>query len=84
MIFDLAVSQVKLVYISKNKRLKQYRNFVWDVIDGFDIFGIVWMERSNNKIADLLENISINLVDITFFGITKVDVQIRPSIPDNI
>ena len=30
--FELVISQVREVYVSKNKRLKQYRNVVWDMI----------------------------------------------------
>lgn len=34
--------------------------------------------------ADLLENIALRLEDITFAGISKIKVQPRPSIPDNV
>ena len=80
----MVVSQVINTYVSKNKRLKQYRNVVWDMIECFDEFEIVWEDRTNNKMADLLANIAIKLDDITFVGISKVEIQTRPSIPNNV
>ena len=57
---------------------------MWDIIEYFDAFGIVWKDRSNNKMADLLKNIAIKLDDIKFVGLSKVEIQTRPSIPDNV
>ena len=54
------------------------------MIECFDAFGIVWKDRTNNKVADLLANITIKPVDITFDGISKVEIQTRPFIPDNV
>ena len=82
--FELIVSQVKNVYVSKNKRLKQYRNAIWDMIEFFDAFGITWKDRNYNKMADLLTNIAIKPDDVTFAGLSKVEVQTRPSIPKNV
>ena len=76
---ELIVQQVKAAYASKNKRLKQYRNAIWDEIEAFDAFGITSMDRSNNKMADLLAN-----VEIKPNGISIVEVQKRPSVPNNI
>ena len=81
---ELIVSQVRNVYISKNKRLKQCQNAVWDMIELFDAFDIIWKDRSYNKMADLLANIAIKLNDVTFAGLSKVEVQTRPSVPDNV
>ena len=39
--FELVISQVRNTYVSKNKRLKQYRNAFWDMIECFDAFGII-------------------------------------------
>ena len=50
----------------------------------FDSFGIVWKDRSNNKMPYLFANIAIKLDDITFVVLSKVEVQTRPSILDNI
>ena len=55
---ELVVSQFRNVYVSKNQRLKQYKNVFWDMIEFFDAFGIVGKDRSNNKMVDLLVNIA--------------------------
>ena len=34
--------------------------------------------------AYLLENITVKLDDITFVGISKIETQIRPYVPDNV
>ena len=34
--------------------------------------------------ADFLENIAVKPYDITFAGISKIETQIRPSVPDNV
>ncbi len=70
--------------MSKNKRLKQYRNVVWDMIECFNTFGIILKDRSNNKMVDLLDNIIVKPDDITFSGISKIETQTRPSILDNV
>ena len=80
---ELVVSQVRNAYVSKNKRLKQYRNAVWDMIECFDAFGIIWKDRSNNKMVDLLANIAVKPDDITFASMSKIETQIRPSVTDN-
>jgi ribonuclease HI len=56
---ELVISQIRGAYASKNKRLKQYRNVVWDLIELFDAFGISWKDRTQNKMADLLANVAI-------------------------
>ena len=81
---ELIISQVRNIYVSKNKRLKQYSNVVWDMIDSFDAFGIMWKDRSNNKMADLLANVAIKPHDISFAGVSTIEVQNRPSIPNNV
>jgi len=37
---ELVTSQVREKYLSKNKRLRQYKNAVWDDIELFDAFSI--------------------------------------------
>ena len=54
------------------------------MIEQFDAFGIVWKDKTTNKMADLLENIAIKPDDITFSGISKVEVQTRPSVANNV
>lgn len=80
----LIISQIRSKYASKNQRLKQYRNSVWDEIEGFNAFGIDWVDRSQNKMAKLLENIALRPEDITFVGISKSECKSRPYIPDNV
>ena len=63
-----------MLMCQKNKRLKQYRNAVWDTIESFDAFGIMWKDRSNNKMADLLENVAIKPDDISFSGVSTIEV----------
>lgn len=80
----LVISHIRSKYASKNQRLKQYRNVVWDEIEGFSAFGIDWVDRSQNRMADLLENIALRPKDITFVEISKIEFMSRPSIPDNV
>ena len=80
----LVVQHIKTSYASKNKRLKQYRNAIWDEIETFDVFGITWINISNKKMTDLLANVAIMPNDDSFIGISIVEVQSRTSIPDNI
>ena len=54
------------------------------MIECFDAFGIIWKDRSNNNMVDLLENIMVKPDDITFASISKIETEIRPSIPDNV
>ena len=42
------------------------------------------MDKSNNKMVDLLANVAIKPNDDSFNGISIVEVQGRPSIPNNI
>ena len=42
------------------------------------------MDRTNNKMEDLLANVVIKFDDMSFVGVSNVEVQNRPSIPDNI
>ena len=70
--------------MSKNKRLKWFRNVVWDMIEFFDAFGITWNDRSCNKVVDLLANIAINPNDVISISLSKVEVQTRHSITNNV
>lgn len=42
------------------------------------------MDRINNKMDDLLVNVALKPDDISFIGISTMEVQSRSSIPDNI
>lgn len=80
----LVISQIRETNASKNKRLKQYRNVVWDRIDFLDAFGISWRDKSQNKMADLLGNVEFKPKEISFARISQIEVQNRPLIPKNI
>lgn len=64
--------------------MKKYRNFIWDHIEAFEGFGISWMDRSKNKMADLLANIATKTSDASFSGVSTIEMKSRPSIPDNV
>lgn len=70
----LVISHIRSKYASNNKRLKQYRNVVWDEIKKIYAFNIDWKERSHNRMADLLGNIALRPEDITFEGISEIEV----------
>lgn len=80
----LVISWITETYASKNKRLKQYRNAIWDQLELFDAFGISWKDRSQNKMGYLLANVEIKPKEIPFAKISQIEVQNRPSIPENI
>lgn len=42
------------------------------------------MERGHNRVDDLLDNIALRPDDITFIGISKIEIQTRPSILDTV
>ena len=54
------------------------------MIELFDAFGITWKDRGCNKMADLLANISVKPDDVTFASLSKVEVQTRPFVPNNV
>ena len=51
---ELIVRQVKGQYLVKNHKLKNYRNRVWDEIEGLDAFSIRAIPREMNTKADSL------------------------------
>jgi ribonuclease HI len=84
--FDSIINQVKNIYQVKQKRLKQYKNDVWDLVDKFYLaFNISFIPREANQKAD-----SLALAASTFrppIGpniIYQVEFRHRTSIPDNI
>ena len=57
---------------------------MWDQIEFFDTFGISWRDRTQNKMADLLENVPIKPQEVSFVEISQIEIQNRPLVPDNI
>ena len=44
------------------------------MIESFDVFGIIWKDRSNNKMENLLENVAIKPDDISFASVSTIEV----------
>jgi ribonuclease HI len=81
---DLIVSQVNRKFAAKNPRLKQYRDVVWDAIKRFDNFSIEAIPREENHLVDSLVVSASNLQLSKEIGFYKVEVNFRPSLPDNL
>lgn len=81
---ELVVSQVKSKYVAKHKRLKKYRNYVWDTVDLFDAFSMEWIDRSKNIMADFLANVALRKDDITLARVSQIEFKTRPAVPNNI
>lgn len=81
--YELIISQVRSKYATK-KRLKQYRNVVWDTIELFNAFSIEWIDRSKNLMEYFLANIALKRDDITLVRVSQVEFKTRPTILDNI
>jgi ribonuclease HI len=81
---DLIVSQVNKKFVAKNPRLKQYRDVVWDAIKKFDNFSIEAIPREENHLADNLVVSASTLQLFKEIGLYKVEVNYRPSLPDNL
>jgi ribonuclease HI len=81
---DLIVSQVNRKFAAKNPRLKQYRDVVWEAIKRFENFSIEAIPREENHLADSLVVSTSNLQLSKEIGFYKVEVNFRPSLPDNL
>ena len=83
---ELIIQQVRNQYQTKNFRLKQYRNEVWDLIDNFFLaFNISYVPRVENELVDSLvvsaSGFKLPLIPQISF---EIQVKYRASIPDNI
>jgi ribonuclease HI len=80
------VQQVKNVYQTKNPRLRNYRNEVWDLVDdSFLDFNISYIPREENASTDCLDfTTSVLKVPTPPTAGSDVEIKYRPSIPDNI
>jgi ribonuclease HI len=84
--FELIVQQVRDVYQTKNIRLKDYINEVWDIIEAFFLsFNIVYIPRNQNEQADSLVVVASTFKP-PFPPKLKYEVEVRymPSILDNV
>jgi hypothetical protein len=82
----LIIHQIKNIYQTKQQRLKQYRNEVWDYVDNlFLAFNITFVHINLNQQADSLALATSNFKTPMFPNLKfEVEVRHRPSIPDNI
>jgi ribonuclease HI len=83
---DLIFHQVKNMHQAKNPRLRAYRNEVWDLVNSFFLdFNISFVPRVENTMADSLV-VSASKFKVPFPPKLKHDVEVnyRPSIPDNV
>ncbi|KAH9310135.1 hypothetical protein KI387_038046, partial [Taxus chinensis] len=82
---ELVVKQVGDIFQVKNRRLKHYRNLVWDSIEFFDAFSIKAVPREKNTRANSLVVLGSLLIPHPDFSQDKFIFQMihRPSVPDN-
>jgi ribonuclease HI len=83
---ELIVHQVRNLYHAKHPRIRSYRNEVWDLIDNFFLaFNISFIPREENIIANSLVVSTSNFrVPVPPKLRYDVEVNYRPSIPDNV
>ena len=83
---DLIVQQVKGQFVCKCQRLKKYRNAVWDTMEFFDALNIEAIPQHHNSTADQLVFAASALQpsDEMLEGGCLLEINFRPSIPDNI
>jgi hypothetical protein len=82
----LVINQVRNIYQTKQQRLKQYRNKVWDLIDNlFLAFNISFIPREQNQKDDSLALASsTSRPPIGPNNKYQVEIIHRTTIPDNI
>ena len=83
---DLVIQQLKNNYKCKSDRLKKYRNAIWDTMDWFDAVNLQEIPRKMNGLTDKLAVAAstLQLSDEMINGNGKMEINFRPSIPDNI
>ena len=58
------MSQIRHRFATRKPNLKQYRNYVWDLIEFSNTFSTKWIGRSNNYLADVKANLAIRQIDL--------------------
>ena len=83
---ELIMQHIKGKYFVKSYKLKNYRNRVWDEIEGLDTFSIKSIPREMNSKANSLEVSASLLLPHPEFKDKKYQVEIvyRSSVLDNI
>ena len=47
--------------MTKNSRLKRYKDYVWDLQEFFYAFSINWIDRNDNFLANIIDNLEIGV-----------------------
>jgi ribonuclease HI len=81
---DMIVSQINRNFSTKNPRLKQYRDVVWDSMKTFDDFSIEAIPREENHLENNLAVSTSTLQHFKEIGLYKVELNFKPSIPNNL
>ena len=82
---DLIMIQVKNHFSYKCKKLKKYRNAVWDTMEFFDALNLTSIHRDQNSLEDNLAIVSSTFqpLEELLNGDGKLKIKFRPSVPDN-
>jgi ribonuclease HI len=83
---ELIIHQIKNIYQTKQKRLKQYKNEVWDYVDNFfSAFNITFVHKNLNRQAYSLA-LAASSFKTPMLPNLKFEVEVRnkPSILDNL
>lgn len=82
----LVTKQVRQKFSCNDKRLKRYRNRVWDMVEDFNAFNIKFNYRIDNQVANALAQAASSLTPINLEGLKKfrVELALVPSILDNV
>ena len=83
--FELVVNHIKNKYGIKKCRLKTYAKKVWDLIDSFEAFNIIFIHRvKNHQVDSLVVSTSVFLLDVASNENSfQVKALFWPTIPNN-
>ncbi|KAH9303254.1 hypothetical protein KI387_014837 [Taxus chinensis] len=83
---DLVVKQVRKLYATKNQCMKQYKHVVWDLIEMFDSFKILYHDKGLNATADKLAVLGSKFGNCTVSPYCEYNIKVltRPPVPDNV
>jgi ribonuclease HI len=82
---DVVIQQLKNKFACKYKRLKRYKNAVWDTMESFDVLNLIVVPRDQNFKVDELDLVASTLQlsqDLIKENIT-IKVIFMPLVPDN-
>lgn len=84
---ELIVNQVRGLYTTKNNIFKSYKHKVWDLIEDFETFNLLFKPRSENKYVDRLAAIGTQYDTPDEISENRkqhyVKVFVRPVVLDN-